>query len=359
MLILLLACTAAKEDDSGSPAAVELPADCSALPTQEGTRVSDVGALLDAVAAGDPVILLEDGSYSLTGGDSTSSLVLAAGVTLRSASGDASAVVLEAGFATGRPVVLGAGATLAEVTVAHAAAEGVVIEGAKGARVFGVVVSDPADVGIAVLPDGTSYSDGAEIACSEVRFADECGLGVDVAQAQDTHVRDLRVSGCDDTSIRLASGSRGSVVERVFGYAMEIGDTDYVGDERIYDAPECDGVTMGHYGGSIQNVMLTGSVALRETCGVSITHTTVAGDVFWASTTDLSITNALANLVGSDATLSGNLTPSDSDFVSDTDLHLAAGSAAIDAGVATDVTDDIDREIRDASPDVGADEFGG
>ena len=349
------------KDDTGSAPAVELPADCSGLPAQAGTSVSDSDGVRAALADGASVVLLADGTYDLTGGDESSTLEIPAGVTLRSASGDAGAVVLEAGWATADPVVLGPGATLAEVTVAHGATDGVLIQGASGARVYGVVVTDPGEAGIAVVPDGATYSDDVEIACSEVRFESECAVGIDAVQADGTHLRDLTVDGCDEPSIRLATGSRGSVVERVFADSLSLGDTDYAsGDERIYADPECDGVTMGHYGGDVRNVLLTGSMVLRETCGVTVEHVTVAGDLFWASTTDLTITNSLANIVDSGgATLTSNLVPSDADFVSTTDLHLAAGSAAIDAGVATDVTDDVDGDPRDAAPDVGGDELGG
>ncbi len=44
-------------------------------------------------------------------------------------------------------------------------------------------------------------------------------------------------------------------------------------------------------------------------------------------------------------------------FVSASDLHLQAGSPAINAGTAVSVTTDIDGDTRDASPDMGADEY--
>ncbi len=44
-------------------------------------------------------------------------------------------------------------------------------------------------------------------------------------------------------------------------------------------------------------------------------------------------------------------------FVSTTDLHIQAGSPAINAGTTTSVTDDFDGQTRDAAPDIGADEF--
>ena len=44
-------------------------------------------------------------------------------------------------------------------------------------------------------------------------------------------------------------------------------------------------------------------------------------------------------------------------FVSATDLHIQAGSPVINAGTTTSVTDDFDGQTRDATPDIGADEF--
>lgn len=366
----------AKGDTAVVPGPIALPADCSTLPAGNGFRVGpeDANILRETLAFAPPgaVYLLDDGVYALTGGDAAHSLAIAPGVTVRSASGDASAVVLEAGYATTELVTLGEGALLAEVTVSHAAGNAVAIRGASGARVYGVVVVDPGDIGVAVLPERGAYSDDAVVACVTVTRAETCAVGIDGVQAKGAHVYGARIDapGCDEPGIRFATGSNGTLVERsrvtTAGNAgIVLGGNDYgEGDERVYgDEAWCPERTLvGHYGGAVRNVFVVGGgVRVEDACGARVAHASIwGGDLAWSFSQDLVLANNLATVSdGGGGATSGNLAPTAADFAdaAAADLHLAEGSAAIDAGTpVADVSDDIDGDERDGVPDVGADE---
>lgn len=377
VVLALVGCTdpGGKDDTAEPPAPITLPADCSTLPAGNGFRVGpeDVNTLRETLATAPPgaVYLLDDGTYTLTGGDAAHNLAIAPGVTVRSASGDAAAVVLEGGYATTELVTLGEGALLAEVTVAHAAGNGVAIRGATGARVYGVVVQDPADIGVAVLPERGAYSDDAVIACVSVVRTDTCAVGIDGVQAAGTHVYGARVDapGCDEPGIRFATGSADTVVERSRvttggGAAIALGQSDYEeGDERVHPDAACpDRTSVGHYGGVVRNVFVVGGgLRVEDACGGTVAHTSIwGGDLAWAFSEGVALANNLASVSdGGGGTASGNLTPTAADFVdvASGDLHLAEGSAAIDAGAVVEgVPDDVDGDTRDAAPDIGADE---
>ncbi|MDP2314953.1 MAG: hypothetical protein Q8P41_18785 [Pseudomonadota bacterium] len=375
-LLALVGCTdpAGKDDTGGLAEPVALPEDCSALPPGNGFRVGpeDANSLRETLATAPPgaVYLLDDGTYTLTGGDAAHNLAVAPGVTVRSASGNAAAVVLEGGYATNELVTLGEGALLAEVTVAHAFGNGVAIRGANDARVYGVVVVDPGEVGVAVLPERGAYSDAAVIGCVTVRRTEQCGVGIDGVQTDGTRVYGAAIDApaCDEPGIRFATGSRDTIVERSTittqgPLAIALGRSDYgEGEERVYADGACPERTLvGHYGGGVRNVFaIRGGIRVEDACGGTVAHASVwNGDLAWAFSEDLVVANNLAFVSdGGGATMSGNLDPTVGDFVNtESDLHLAAGSAAIDAGAPVDgVTEDIDGDPRDALPDVGADE---
>jgi hypothetical protein len=390
-VILVLGCTApgGKDhladdtgDDTGTiPEGVVLPTDCSALPAAPGETVAvtaaDADTLRDRVAGAAPgtTFLLADGTYPLTGGDAASNLAVPAGVTLRSASGNAAAVVLEGGYATSEIVTLaGDGATLAELTVSHASSNGVSIRGVNGARVYGVSVVDAGGIGIAVLPERGAYSDDAVIGCATVTRTETCDVGIDTVQARGTYVHGVTVDqpGCDDPGLRFATGSRDTVVERSRVFAsglvgLALGKSDYAeGEERVYADAGCpDRTLVGHYGGIVRNVFVAGAgIRVEDACGGTVAHASVwGGDVAWAFSEELSVVNDLASLSdGGGATATGNRTPTAADFADAAggDLHLVDSSGAIDAGgvlAAGVADDDIDGDARvDGAPDVGADE---
>lgn len=379
--LLALGCTdpAGNKDDTagdGTPgSALPLPEDCSALPAGDGVRLGpeDTATLRETLgtAPSGSVFLLDDGTYTLTGGDAAHNLDIAPGVTVRSASGNAAAVVLEGGYATTELVTLGDHALLAEVTVAHAFGNAVSIRGASGARVYGVDIVEPGDIGVAVLPERGVYSDDAVIGCVRVQHVDRCAVSIEGVQTSGTRVygADVDAPTCDKPGIRFGTGSRDTVVERsrvttsaLAGIAL--GDLDYAeGNERVYPDATCpDRTFVGHYGGVIRNVFVSGGgIRVEDACGGLVAHASVwGGDLTIAFSEGVEAAGNLASVADSSAsTLSGNLTPSVADFVDSAagDLHLADGSAALDAGTArADVSDDLDGDPRGDPPDIGADE---
>ena len=89
--------------------------------------------------------------------------------------------------------------------------------------------------------------------------------------------------------------------------------------------------------------------------------TTVGTGEYQSVNFNRSATTPASNLRAYTSTL-GNASNDDSSlivnprFVSDTDLHLAAGSLVLNAGAAVGVADDFDGEVRQVPPDLGADE---
>lgn len=161
------------------------------------------------------------------------------------------------------------------------------------------------------------------------------------------------------------------------------------GNQRMYvddPCPEAD--YLGHVDGEIRNNMIFAArpelfasesgvdsgIALEQACGTRAHHNTiwfaeqpfVAIEYRWANTSATIVNNLVShNIVERDeaqASLAGNLEGQGGEHFQDAgagELHLVDGSAAIDAGDPITlewVTTDFDGELRDAMPDVGADE---
>lgn len=376
-LIWFLACAGKDDDGDDAPGApVTLPADCSPLPEATGATVSlspgdDLRAAVAAAEPGD-TLLLEDGTYDLSGGDAASNLSFeASDVTLRSAGGDASAVVLDA-FADTTEIVSirGANVTIAEITLQNSHGDAVRVVGTSGARLYGITVLDPGDSAIGIDAWQGAWSDDGVIACSTMRRAVTCASAIEAKQAAGWSVYGnvIEQGGCEDPGIRFWTGSSDTVVERnrVSGGAVGIamGDIEYgEGDERPYPDQCPDLGQAGHYGGIVRNNFVWGvtlaAIRLEDACGTTVTHNTVLGaPIEWRSSEEPALWNNLGVLSGDNAILGGNSIAIESEMVDPAagDLHLLAGAAAIDAGVAGHADADIDGEARDGAPDAGADE---
>lgn len=115
--------------------------------------------------------------------------------------------------------------------------------------------------------------------------------------------------------------------------------------------------------GSGQGVFMGGYTTLAFTNTIIASHHSVGITVTTGSTVTLEATlwhDNGSDIGGGGTILTGTVNVyGDPAFVNPSvwDYHLAAGSAAIDAGVDAGVTTDIDGESRDASPDIGADEY--
>lgn len=396
---------------------------CAPLAAASGTILSvtpaDVGNLQTIVAGAQPgdTIALADGSYPLGG---QYLWIGSPGVTLRSASGNRDAVVLDADYQTTEIVTIAASnVTVAELTLARAGTHAihVVTSGADttGTRIHGVHVVDPREQGIKVNPSGDGfYVDDGILACSLLELTDAgrpevqpnpggCYTGgIDAHAARGWVVRDNRITGfwCDtglsEHAIHFWRGSRDTLVERNVlvddargvGFGLETS-----GTARTYaDAPcpAAQGAYVDHYGGVVRNnFVAAGSagllasptgfdcgICLWSACGAEVVHNSVAStganfsSIEWrfAGSVGVDVTNNLGThdlreRDGASATQAGNLSPAPlALFVwpAGGDLHLApSASAAIDQGVAVVpglCDEDIDGAARAGTRDLGADE---
>ncbi len=405
------------DDDTGDDDDTVQGDFCPALPPATGNTVTlndtQTGELMGRVAdaqTGD-TILLEDGEYNLHG-DYLRFVV--PGVTLRSASGNREAVILDGDYETTEIIQINApDITIADLTLREAYYHPIHVStsGADttGTLIYNVHIIDAREQAIKINPhDDGYYTDDGEIACSHLELTDEgrpivdnnCYTGgVDAHQSMGWHIRDNLIEGywCDyglsEHGIHLWRACRDTLVERNvlrnnargigFGLVEDAG-------ARVYDDAPCGGETLvGHYDGMIRNNFVyaddsdlfdseygnDGGISLAQACGAQVVHNTVASTQtpfasieFRFDHTDAVITNNLVthNIMdrGGVAALSGNLEGASMSLFEDPSdgyLWLAAGASdAIDQGEAVPAGDcdyDYDGDPRDdGSPDIGADE---
>jgi hypothetical protein len=371
---------------------------CPALPAPVGNvvHVSTASELVSAVngATSGDTILLADGSYDL---DGQALWIDVPGVTIRSASGNRDAAVIDGHYVTTEIVTVAASnVTVADLTLRRARTHPIhVVSTAGGStlntRIYNVHIVDPGQQAIKINPHvaQVTYADGGEIACSHIELTDagrpwvwsingSCYTGgVDAHQARDWTIRDNRIEGfwCNNDlaehGIHMWRGCRDTIVERNvlvdnargvgFGLATS-------GVARTYTDDPCPGVSgyVDHYGGVIRNnVAFAGDSGLFaseygfdcglcfwQACGARALHNTVYSSnvarsfssIEWRfSNTHAEIANNLVNYAmmerdGASATLSGNVVTAQPGWFVDAgagDLHLSAGAApAIDHGEA-------------------------
>jgi hypothetical protein len=253
--------------------------------------------------------------------------------------------------------------------------------------------------------------DDGVVACSRIELTstgrphvrDSCYTGgVDAHAARGWVVRDNEIEGfwCDtglsEHAVHFWRASRDTTVERnrLRNNARGVGfGLDSEGSGRTYPDGPCPGAGGGyvdHYGGQIRNNFVNAAdpglfasaygfdcgICLWQACEATATHNTVhtadTGATFssveWRfSRTTATLTNNLVNHTmrerdGATGTLAGNVTNADGGWYVDAvagDLHLQPdATAAIDQGVGTALTTDIDGETRPhgSAADVGADE---
>ena len=348
---------------------------CPPLPPPAGpvVTVSSVSALEAAVSGATPglTILVAPGHYDL---DGVFLRIAAPGVTLRGQGGDREAVVLDGNYVTTEIVqVVASNVTVADLTLREAYDHPIHVmpSGAAatdGTLVYNVHVVDPGQQAIKVNPlvSGGPYADGGTVACSRLelteagrsRVRDDCYPGgVDAHAARGWTVRDNVIegfwcaSGLSEHAVHFWKASRDTTVER----------------NVLRDNAR--GIGLG---------LLDCGVCLWQACGAQALHNTVwSGDpaasfsaVEWRfAHTSAAVTNNLVNVPlrerdGASAIVAGNVTGAAAHWfvgASSGDLHLApSASSAIDQGVVSSVTDDMDAETRPrgAAADVGADETG-
>lgn len=409
---------------AAAPVAVPQPG-CAPLPPPAGevidvdpTAADELRAIVAGAASG-TTILLADGFYDLAGGDGSHRLSFETpGVTLRAASGERDAVILDGGYVTRELVsILASDVTVADLTLMRAFDHPLHLSGTPGNPITGVLlhnlrIVDPGQQAVKINPIDDGYVDDGVIECSSIELTDagraeirdSCYTGgVDAHQAWGWVVRRNRIAGfwCDDGlsehAVHFWKGSRDTVVEEnvivdcARGIGFGLGSS---GVSRTYPDDPYPGVGyLGHIDGMARNNFVAAAdprlfaapdgfdtgIGLEQARGARVLHNTVAStsaprssSIEWRfDNTLVEIANNLASdrllaRDGASATLAGNIDFCPLTWLADVgagDLHLTAAAAgAVDAGVplAPGLADfDIDVEVRDARPDVGADEVGG
>jgi hypothetical protein len=389
-------------------------------PTGRVVPVSSVAELVNAVnnaLVGD-TISIADGVYNL---DGAYLWVDTPNVTLRSASGNREAVILDGNYVTTEIIhIVASNVTVADVTLREAYYHPIHVTSTSsadtvGTLIYNVHIVDPGEQAIKINPytgdDALYFPDNGEVACSHIELTDvgrshirnDCYTGgVDAHQVRDWVIRDNVIegfwcsSGLSEHGVHMWVSCRDTLVERnvLRDNARGIGFGMYesASNKREYPDEPCPGAGggyVGHYGGFIRNNFVFASdgglfssdygfdcgICLWQACGARVLHNTVAStqapfsSIEWRfDHTDVDLINNLVshNLRdrGGSATLAGNVTDAPLDLFVDGpggDLHLAStATAAIDLVAAPpDVPGDIDGDLRPVGPasDVGADEY--
>ena len=405
------------------PAANVTPDPCAPLAAPTGRVIhvdpSQVGQLREIVrdAETGDTIMLADGAYALHGDylwfDTP-------GVTLRGASGDREAVILDGHYESSEIItIIADDVTIADLSIRRARTHPIHVSTSGDADVHGTLIYnvhlvDPGQQAVKINQNGNTYPDDGVVACSHIELSDagrpwvwdingSCYTGgIDGHQVQGWVVRDNLINGfwcpqgLSEHGVHFWTGSRDTIVERnvlldnARGVGFGLGSDD---GGRTYPDDPCPGVDhAGHFGGVVRNnFILAGraelfasqagfdcGVCLAQACGTGVLHNTVYSSqapfssIEWRfDDTDAHILNNLVshNLRdrGGAARLDGNLSGATAGMFVDAaagDLHLVAGaSAAIDQGVdlaAGLCDDDIDGDARPlgGARDVGADEYG-
>jgi hypothetical protein len=380
-------------------------------PTVTVTAGMDLAAAVGNAAA-NTTILIADGTYALAG---ATVHVTKAGLTLRSASNDATKVVIDGGYMSPEDVAISASnVTLAHLTITRAINHPVHVypdtANVTGTRLYGLRLIDGGEQFVKVNPDAarTLYVDQGTVECSTFTMTDagrphveslggtSCYTGgIDVHGGRGWIVRQNHFEGIYCTTGFLAehaihfwNGARDTLVEdnviancaRGVGFGLV-----ETGEMRVYPDDPSKGVGyVGHFDGIIRNNVVFANIPwfdtgieLDQARGTRVFHNTVfagpgATKVFSSidyrfADTQVDLENNLVNRItqrdGAMGTLSHNKEGvAASDFKDPTtgDLHLLpTATDAIDQGVAVPEAGlDIDGQphTAGAAPDLGADE---
>jgi hypothetical protein len=390
------------------PAAlIDAQTPCAPLPPPVGPTITlgpgDAADLRDEIvaAAAGTTILLEDGTYDMSGGDFGYRLVFSTpGLTLRSVSGNREAVVLDAGYGTDELVSISASnTTIADLTLMRASDHPVHVT-SPGFAISGILlhnlrIIDPGEQAVKVNPGtGGGTVDHSTLQCSHLELTDAGRL----------HVSNCYTGGLD------AHAATGWLVRRnhIEGFWCQSGLSEHgihmwrqcadttVEENVIVDCARGIGFGLGpgadgHTGGVIRNNFIAAGdadlfssssgfdsgISLWGADDAEVYHNTVAStqapsasSIEWrfVSTAVTIANNLVTNRIwdrGGTGYLAGNLEYVSTGLFADVaagDLHLVdPSSAPVDAGAsltAGSADRDFDTQSRDAAPDVGADEFG-
>ncbi len=421
-------------EDGPPPVDDEPPADqhpaqfaaCEPLAPPSGGTISvtpsqarELKAIASNAVSG-TTILLADGVYDLSGGDATCRIVFARrGVTLRSATGNRDAVVLDGGYGTSEILqIVASDVTIADLTVRRAAHHCVHVvptgaENIESAKLHNLILVDAGRQAVKVnASTADGYADFGQVTCCRIALTDagrarvsDCFTGgLDVHSADGWLVANNTVEGfwCETGlaghGLHFWRGCRDTIVEnntvvdcaRAIGFGMESSS----GGARAFavaDGPCAGNDGIQHLGGVIRNnavvvrdARLLDSAAgfdvgisLELACDATVAHNTVVSTRSPFSSIEFRFEGTRARIVnnlvshnirrrnGASGTVEGNVTNATlTTFVdiaaSDVHLRSTATSAltrgvAIEAGLADRDMDGAPRDLT--APDVGADEF--
>lgn len=403
--------------DAGTPSS---PSGCDPLPAPAGTLIEVDPSMSEQLAAivrdapANATIVLADGTYrSTASSESERRLIFRnAGVTLRSASGNAAQVILDGEHLTEEiAYVVASDVTIAELTIRGAENHLVHVTSedaapVTGVRLYGVRFVDAGEQFVKVNPGGADgWVDDGLLACSTFELTDAgrplverasggCYTGgIDAHAARGWVVRDNRFTGIycageglAEHAIHFWRSSRDTVVENntIIDCARGVGfGLDDTSVRRTYPDDPYPGITpIQHVDGIIRNNVVWAAIPYYDTGvelayarGVEVLHNTVvhapsATGAFSSidsrfDTTVATIANNLTTRItdrGGAATLTTNLTDTPLSYLvapASGDFHLTA-DAVLAIGQGTPVPGagrDLDGEPRDAlTPDIGADE---
>lgn len=393
---------------------------CAGLAAPVG-RIVDVDSVAELESAvnnaisGD-TIRVADGTYALNG---VYLRMDTPNVTLRSASGNREAAVLDGNYQTEEIVqIVASNVTVADLTLREAYYHPIHVMSGSSSHtlntlIYNVHIIDPGEQAIKINPAATGYyTDNGEIACSHIELTyvgrphirNDCYTGgIDAHQSQNWTIRDNRIegfwcsNGLSEHAIHLWNTSRDPIIERniLRDNARGIGlGMSTSGTGRTYPDNPCPGASgyVDHFGGIVRNNFIAANeaslfaseygfdcgICLWNACSARLLHNTVYtanpantfSSIEWRFlNTTAEITNNLVNHPmrerdGATGILSGNLTNALAAWFGSPatgNLHLtSAASSAIDkVTAASGVTTDIDGDPRPqgAASDVGADEY--
>ena len=303
---------------------LRVPRFCPALPAPSGTvvHVSTVAALVAAAnnAAAGTTILLADGTYALDGEYLRFEVP---GVTLRSASGNREAVVLDGNYLTTEIIqIVASGVTIADLTLREAWYHPIHVTSASGSHtlntmIYNVHIIDPGEQAVKINPYdpvAAYFTDNGIVACSHIELTaagrphirNNCYTGgIDAHQSRGWIVRDNLIEGfwCQDGlsehAVHFWTTSRDTLVERNLlrnnarGVGFGLRDSEASGANRPYGDNPCPSAGSGyvdHYGGLIRNNFIYADsvglfastdkfdcgICLTQACGARVLHNTVA-----------------------------------------------------------------------------------
>ncbi len=409
--------TAAAVEDAGDTAVAEPAPLCPRLvPGPDPVRVTpdlDGAALAAALAAAPEgaTVVFAPGIYTLGGVELR---LDTPGVTVLSESGYGDDVLIEGAYDTETLLhVTASEVHVGALSFAHSIGSLIDVTPAggdlSGVHLSSLLLYDPGGVGVVFgTDDAGHYVDDAEIGCTSLQLTsagrgevsrldpEACATGgIDARGSDAPWIHDNAISGfwcgvgISGAGIHVGGGARGAVVER--NLLLDDAQGVLIGDappDETRAAPDggCPDATgpVAVYGAMVRNNAVTltdpglpGSdagfrvgISLDGACDVAVVHNTVfsawtgvEGDVdARGAGTRATVVNNLSSHEISAApaatvTSSGNLVATE-DWLT-TDLHLREGAPAVDAAdrlTAGTCADDRDGDLRDALPDVGADE---